>query len=73
MLIAQTTQTTINVADFLLPLLPWILVFLFVWFIVFRTLRGQNSHMSRAQEHWRNVEAKLDRLIEIAERHDKGG
>ncbi len=73
MLIAQTTQTTINVADFLLPLIPWVLVFIFVWFFVFRMLRGQNSHMRRAQEHWRAVEAKLDRLIEIAERRDKGG
>ncbi len=73
MLIAQTTQTTINVADFVLPLIPWVVVFVFVWFVVLRMLRGQNAQMRRAREHWEAVEKKLDRLIDIAERRDKGG
>lgn len=73
MLIAQTTQTTINMADVVLPLVPWVVVFVFVWFVVFRMLRGQNAQMSRAREHWEAVEKKLDRLIDIAERRDKGG
>jgi flagellar biosynthesis/type III secretory pathway M-ring protein FliF/YscJ len=73
MLIAQTTQTTTNVADFVLPLIPWIVVFIFVWFVVLRMRRGQNAHMRRAREHWEAVEKKLDRLIDIAERRDKGG
>ena len=73
MLIAQTTQTTINLADFVVPLIPWIVVFVLVWFVVLRMLRGQNSHMQRAREHWEAVENKLDRLIDIAERRDKGG
>lgn len=68
MFIAQTTQPTINLMDFLISLLPWIFVFIAVWFVVFRMVRRQNAHMARAQEHWRALEAKLDRLVEIAER-----
>lgn len=70
-LIAQATQPSINLADFVLPIIPWLIVFGFVWFLVLRMLRGQNAHMRRAREHWDAVERKLDRLIELAERREK--
>lgn len=72
MFIAQTTQPTINLMDFLISLIPWVFVFLVVWFAVFRMVRRQNAHMARARDHWQALEAKLDRLIEIAERGQHG-
>lgn len=73
MLIAQTTQTATNIADIVLPLIPWVVVFVFVWFVLLRMFRHQNAQMRRAREHWDAVEKKLDRLIDIAERRDKDG
>ncbi len=35
-----TTQPTIDVSETLLDLVPWLLIFFFIWFVIFRILRG---------------------------------
>jgi len=66
-----TSQPTATLMDFVLPLIPWLLIFAFIWFFVFRILRGNlqrtNVHMDRARQHMDAVEAKLDRLIALNE------
>ena len=58
----------------LLPFIPWALVLVFLYFVAFRGLRGQQrkaaENAARARQHWDAVEAKLDRLVELAERRD---
>jgi preprotein translocase subunit YajC len=47
-----------QVTDFLLPFVPWVLIFLFIWFFVFRALRG-SRRMWEGQAHLRH-EKSLD-------------
>jgi hypothetical protein len=58
--------------EMLVGLIPWLLIFIFIWYFVFRYLRGNirrtNEHLVRAQQHMDAVEAKLDRLIALNER-----
>lgn len=40
------------VSDILLPLIPWIVIFLFIWFFVFRLLRKQNQRSAAPPGVW---------------------
>jgi len=77
MLLGQTTQPANLLVDFIVPLVPWILIFGFLWFFVLRTQRRQSKtvleQQARTREHQAAVEAKLDRLIELAERRNGSG
>ena len=67
-----TSQPTATLMDFVVPLIPWLLIFVFIWFFVFRVTRRQSAvnagYMERARQHMDAVEAKLDRLITLNER-----
>ena len=67
-----TSQPSTNLTEALIALVPWLLIFVFIWFFVFRYLKGNirktNEHILRAQQHMDAVEAKLDRLIALNER-----
>jgi preprotein translocase subunit YajC len=45
------------VSDFLLPFVPWLLIFLFVWFFVFRQLRGGRRRMWDSQKQLHQAQA----------------
>lgn len=71
MLLGQTTQP-VSLLEVFVPLMPWVLVFVCIWFVVYRSLKSANAHQTRAQAHWAAVEAKLGRLIELVERQSGG-
>jgi hypothetical protein len=72
--ILADSQAPNPVTDILLPLVPWVLVFL-ILLIVLPKIRRQSGQQreqqgrlnQRASEHWDAVERKLDRIIELLE------
>jgi Tfp pilus assembly protein PilX len=77
LLLAQTTQpTTMSLADWIIPLIPWVVVFGIVAVVFRRVIGRQNritaEHIERMRLHMLAVEAKLDRLIEQGERRSGG-
>jgi flagellar biosynthesis/type III secretory pathway M-ring protein FliF/YscJ len=72
-MLAQTQPTSINLADSILPLLPWVIVFIVVWFFVFRLVRRQTGQISQAVEQRRAIQEKLDRIIALLEERNRGG
>jgi flagellar biosynthesis/type III secretory pathway M-ring protein FliF/YscJ len=71
-MLADTQPTTINLADFLLSLLPWVVVFVVVWFLVFRVVRRQSRQIELAQEQRRGIQERLDRIIALLEERGRG-
>ena len=54
--------------DVLLPLIPWIIILVFIMLFLPKVRRqsGQAARLNqRATEHWDAVERKLDRVIEL--------
>jgi cbb3-type cytochrome oxidase subunit 3 len=74
LLLAQATQPATGLIDFIAPLIPWVIIFLCVWIFVFRVQRRQSRMVAERtvaeRLHHAAVEAKLDRLIELAERRN---
>ena len=84
MLLAQTRLGPNILTDILMPLLPWLLIFGFIWFFIFRKVMRQTkktiesldrtqAHQAEVRAHQANVEAKLDRLIELTEQRNRTG
>ena len=71
-MLAQTQPTTLNLADTILPLLPWVVVFVVVWFFVLRITRRQSRQISQAIEQRRVIQEKLDRIIALLEERNRG-
>ncbi len=74
--VPQTQPTTTNLLDLLIALIPWLILFPFLWYVVFRFARRQTrmnvEHIERMRQHMLAVEAKLDRLIAQGERRGGG-
>ena len=69
---AQATTTPTNfVNDILMPFVPWVLIFLFIWFFVYRNQRRQSTlnpaYQNDILARLAAVESKLDQLIEICQ------
>ena len=77
MFVAQTTQPSNDLTNIIVPLIPWIIVFAFVWFFVFRLQRRQSKanidQIAVTRRHQAAVEDKLDRLIGVIEHRSNGG
>ncbi len=54
--------------NFLVNVVPWIVVFAIIWFFVFRILRGAQPHQQRLIQHMERVEQQYDRIIELLEK-----
>ena len=58
--------------DFLVPLIPWVLIVFFVYLFMGPLARRQRQRVEeviqREQERWDRLEKKLDRIIEILDR-----
>jgi hypothetical protein len=76
MVLVQTQPTVIPLGDFLVTLLPWVVVFGVMLFVFRRVIVRQNrmtaEHIERMRQHMIAVEAKLDRLIEQGDRRGGG-
>ena len=46
--LVQVDQGSQLLVDILIPLIPWVLIFGFIWFFVFRQLRGQQKQQPQA-------------------------
>ena len=57
-----------TIGSILIELAPWVVVFLFIWFFVFRALRRAQPHQERLMLHMERVEQKYDRIIQLLER-----
>ncbi|HEX8324773.1 MAG TPA: hypothetical protein VF595_12770 [Tepidisphaeraceae bacterium] len=69
MFLAQAEPSTPLWALIIMPLLPWAVLFVFVWLIV----RWQSKIITRqSREQTAALEAKLDRVIKVIEQR-KGG
>jgi hypothetical protein len=69
-MLAEAQPTTMNVADFFLPLIPWIVFFIVFWFFALRIIRRQIRQIGQAMEQRRAIQEKLDRIIALLERRD---
>ena len=54
-----------TISSILLGLLPWIVVFVFIWLFVLRSPRTQQQ---RLMLHMERVEQKYDRIIQLLEK-----
>jgi ATP-dependent Zn protease len=70
MMLLADTDTTPLWARIVVPLIPWLFLVGVVWLFVTWQARTTAKILRR---HTEAVEAKLDRLIELLERPDKGG
>ena len=57
-----------TIGAILIELVPWIIVFLIIWFFVFRALRRPQPVNERLMLHMERVEQKYDRIIQLLER-----
>lgn len=57
-----------TIASILIELVPWIIVFLVIWFFVFRALRRPQPVNERLMLHMDRLEEKYDRIIQLLER-----
>lgn len=57
-----------TIFSIVMALIPWIIVFLFIWLVVFRGYRRTQSHQQRLMLHMDRVEEKYDRIIALLER-----
>jgi hypothetical protein len=72
LLLATQVAQKGTLSDLVVQLVPWLIVIgAFAFFILPKLLRAQKANVDRFQNHMNAVEAKLDRLIEIAERRSK--
>lgn len=68
-ILAQADESPLWIR-FLIPLIPWVFIFVLVWCIIKWQSMANAKIMRR---HMDRVEAKLDRLIEATERRNGGG
>ncbi len=62
-------QSEGTITTLLINILPWIVVFVFIWFGVLRALRKQTQpHQQRLMLHMDRIEQKYDRIIDLLER-----
>ena len=77
LLLAQTQPTTTNLVEFLVSLIPWIIILgiILVSFrlVIRRNIRMTTEHIERMRQHMIAVESKLDRLVEQGERRSSSG
>jgi hypothetical protein len=59
---------TNTITSIVVALVPWVLVILFIWFFVFKQLRGAQGHQERLIKHMERVEQQYDRIIQLLER-----
>jgi large-conductance mechanosensitive channel len=68
---------TINLADYILPLIPLLILAAFLVFAIRptfqRSLKRQAEHMAFMREHSQRVETLLVKIVELLEKHDRGG
>ncbi|GMU22598.1 MAG: hypothetical protein AMXMBFR13_26830 [Phycisphaerae bacterium] len=71
---AADEQESANLVELLVSFVPWLLVFLFIWFVLFRKLRGGvvdrsrlEQHIERNEEHMQRVEQQNQRIIQLLE------
>ena len=57
-----------TIGSILIELVPWIIVFLVIWFFVFRALRRPQPVNERLMLHMDRLEQKYDRIIALLER-----
>lgn len=57
-----------TIGAILIDLVPWIIVFLVIWFFVFRALRRPQPVNERLMLHMDRLEQKYDRVIQLLER-----
>jgi hypothetical protein len=73
MLLADAEQPRSILANFIIPLLPWFVLFFFVWLSGRWQSRPAMKLISELRQHMVSIEAKLDRLIEAIEKRNSGG
>lgn len=61
-------QSESTIFSIVMALIPWIIVFLFIWLVVFRGYKRTQSHQERLTLHMDRVEQKYDRIIALLER-----
>jgi len=61
-------QSESTILSIVMALIPWIIVFLFIWLVVFRGYKRTQSHQERLTLHMDRVEQKYDRMIALLER-----
>ncbi len=71
---SEADQTNGTLVDILLQFFPWLLVFLLIWYVVFRKLkdlRGNSEfyreHVQRSVAHMDRVEQQNERIIALLE------
>jgi hypothetical protein len=52
----------------LVNVVPWIVVFVFIWFFVFKALRRAQPHQERLIQHMEKIEQQYDRIIQLLEK-----
>ena len=72
MLLADPEQSRSLLANFIIPLLPWVVLFFFVWLSGRWQSRPSMKLITEMRQHIAAVEAKLDRLIELLEKNERG-
>jgi Tfp pilus assembly protein PilW len=75
LLATRTPTPTVTLGEFLISLIPWLLILGFVIVVFWGTRRQYRinaQHVERMRLHMAAVEAKLDRLIELSERRSGG-
>lgn len=74
MLLAQMEQPS-RVLDMILPAIPWLIILVVMWIVIYRKLRSESATAQQANERtdarWSAMESKLDRIIALLERRDR--